>query len=127
MRNQRVIIAVIVGLLVVYLAADFIMGRAYRQPEVNAARIIAASQAYARDLRARGQTPPPSVGLQDLVNLKYIPAAEVKALEGVEVRVSLQVNLDDPGDMLLWAKLPDGEEFVVFANGNVQTVDQQKK
>lgn len=120
MRNQRVIIAIIVGIVAIYVAADFIFSRAYRQLEVNAVRVVAASQAYARDLRARGQLPPPTVGLQDLVKLDYIPAKDVEALDGVDVRVSLYARPDHANDVLLWAKLPSGEEFVVFADGNVQ-------
>ncbi len=121
MRNQRVVIAIIVGIVAIYVAADFIFSREYRKLEVNAVRVVAASQAYARDLRARGQLPPPTVGLQDLVKLDYIPVKDVEALDGVEVQVSLYARPGNPSDILLWAKLPDGEAFVVFADGNVQS------
>ena len=88
--------------------------------EVTAEKIVAATQAYARDLKASGATVPASVPLQELVARGFLNAEDVIGFRGLEVTVSLTADETRPQQILIRARLPDGYELAVFADGSVQ-------
>lgn len=107
-----------VGLAVVCLA--YLYFGATTTGRVNAPRILAAAQAYRRALEAEGTLIPPYANVQDLVGRGFLRARDIRAFSGMVVTVSLATNLNDPNDVLMRARLPDGTEMVALADGSVR-------
>ena len=63
-----------------------------------------------------------TVSLKDLIALRYLNAADVSGLKGLEVTVNLQADPTRPQDVLIRAQLPGGEEMVTFVDGTVQQI-----
>lgn len=87
---------------------------------VNAARILAASRTYADGLRAQAAPVPATVSLQDLVDRGLLAEADVAGFAGLDLNVSLAVDETRPQEVLIRARLPDGQEVVALADGSVQ-------
>jgi hypothetical protein len=89
---------------------------------VDGAKLIAAAEAYARDLRAHGQAMPESVELHDLLAKGWLQADDVKGFAGMEVTISLTVDESHPQDVMMRVRMQDGSEVVTLADGSVQSV-----
>ncbi len=95
----------------------------WKQPVFeDAAKLVAAIQAFARDLTTRGQPLPGTVSLQDLVSGGCIVAHDVRAFDGMEVALSLAVDEAHPQQILIRVRLPDGSVIASRADGSVQSL-----
>ncbi len=118
---KRIIaLAVAAAVLIAAASVLYIISSPSRVEGVNAEKIVAATQAYARDLKASGATVPASVPLQELVARGFLNAEDVIGFRGLEVTVSLTADETRPQQILIRARLPDGYELAVFADGSVQ-------
>jgi hypothetical protein len=95
--------------------------------DVDAARILAAAQAYARNLRAQGSPVPPAVNLEELISRGLLRRADVQGFDEAEVTVALNPSGSRPNDILMRARLPDSHEIVALADGSVQSVGSKLK
>ncbi|MGD0744839.1 MAG: hypothetical protein ABSA45_06760 [Verrucomicrobiota bacterium] len=89
---------------------------------VDAPKILAAAQAYAHDLQARGSVVPASVALQDLVSKGLLNPADVSGFAGMEVTISLTASDRRPQDILMRVRMHDGSQMVALADGSVLEV-----
>ncbi|MBI2925656.1 MAG: hypothetical protein HYY24_08125 [Verrucomicrobia bacterium] len=122
---KRVIaLAVAAVALIAAVSLVYILSSRSRGERVNAEKIIAAIQAYARDLKASGATVPASVSLQELIARGLLKADDVSGFRGLEVTVSLTADETRPQEILLRARLPDGHEVAVLADGSVQQLQR---
>ncbi len=120
MRPTRIGIALLAAILVIGL---IYYSTSSKPPViVDGQKIVAAMAAYAGELKSRGLQVPPTVSLKDLIALRYLNAADVSGLKGLEVTVNLQADPSRPQDVLIRAQLPGGEEMVTFVDGTVQQI-----
>jgi hypothetical protein len=109
------IIALVVG---ISLALQSYYER--KQPAFNAAKLIPALQTFARDRVAQGQGLPPTVSLSDLVVGGYLSYNDVSVFRGADVTFYPGVDLKSPKSILARARMPDGTEVVMLADGTLQ-------
>ncbi|MDB6111670.1 MAG: hypothetical protein JWR69_3420 [Pedosphaera sp.] len=88
---------------------------------VDAEKIIAAAQAYTRELRASSTPLPPSVSMDQLITKGLLKREDVSGFDGVEVIVYLSGSTNAPRSVLMRAHLPDGQDVVVLTDGSVET------
>jgi len=93
---------------------------AERVHSVAAEKIVAAAQAYARDLAAKGVAVPSSVNLKELAAKGLLNHADVRGFDGMEVTISLTAGETHPSEVLMRARLQDASEIVLLADGSVQ-------
>jgi uncharacterized protein YpmB len=86
----------------------------------DAAKLVAAAQAYSRDQAVRGQPLPASASLRELVSGGYITTNDVRAFDGMEVTISLTASDADPQSILIHVRMPDGSQIAAMADGSVQ-------
>jgi hypothetical protein len=91
-----------------------------KQPTFNAAKLIPALQAFARDRVAQGQGLPPTVSLSDLVVGGYLSYDDVSVFRDADVTFYPGVDLKSPKSILARARMRDGTEVVVLADGSLQ-------
>jgi hypothetical protein len=88
--------------------------------------LLAAMQAFSRDLTNQGLPLPQSVSLSELISRGYISSNSVHAFEGMETKVWLTANLADMNSVLMSARLPDGHVSAALADGSVQQFSAQR-
>jgi prepilin-type processing-associated H-X9-DG protein len=86
----------------------------------DADKLMAAMAAYSRDLTNKGQAVPATVALNELVSRGYISSNSVRAFEGMEVTIWLNVDDAYPPAALIAVLLPNGMANVALADGSVQ-------
>ncbi len=89
-------------------------------PPIDAARLIAAVQAYSRDKKDEVKPIPGSLTLGELVAAGYLHTNEVVAFEGAEVTFLLDADLTRPREVIIRVRLRDGTQLVLLANGTAQ-------
>lgn len=112
-------ILVLLGTAVTVVVVD---GLLRHERPVDAGRIVAALEAYARD-RTRAEAPlPPAVGVRELVARGYLRARDVAGFGPDDVTFRLQPAgaEDSPSSVLVSARHPDGSVVVVLSDGSVQ-------
>lgn len=90
----------------------------------NAKSILVAAQTYAKDLKLHGQAVPQTVDLKDLLAKGLLQPGDVKGFAGIQVTIYLAVDPNNPQDVLMRARLQDGSEMAVLADGSVQSLRQ---
>lgn len=90
---------------------------------LDGSRILEAVQRYEANLRAQGTNVPGSVTLSTLVRNGYLDQANLRALGGLDMTLSLNVDTNRPHDVLARVQLPDGSLMILHNDGRVQTVD----
>ena len=91
-----------------------------KQPTFNAAKLIPALQAFARDRVVQGQALPATVSLSDLVAKGYLTYDDVSVFRGADVVFYPGVDLKSPKSILARARMPDGTEVMMLADGSLQ-------
>jgi len=86
----------------------------------DASKFVEAVRAFSRDRTAAGQTLPASVSLRELIGGGYVAASDVRALDGMEVTISLVADETRPQDILIRVRLPDGSVIAAMADGSAQ-------
>jgi hypothetical protein len=92
------------------------MGGAPQKP-ANGMKILAAAHNYIQDLKKSKAPIPPTVSLQYLVDNKYLQPDDLGSLQGVDATLSL-LGTNGVQNVLMRAKLADGSEFVLMADGS---------
>lgn len=87
---------------------------------VDPGKIMAAAQAFAGQLRAEGKAIPAEAPLNQLVERGLLQPEDVSGFAGFEVSVTLQPDANDPRQVLMRARMPDGGEIVALNDGSVQ-------
>jgi len=85
----------------------------------DAPKLIAAMNAYASDIVARGRPLPSTVTLRELIAGGYISASEVRAFDGMDVTLSPSTEQTRPQDVLIRVRLPDGSVTALLVDGSV--------
>jgi len=120
---KRILIAVVVGAAVMTILSLVYIACFDRRPgHVDAVRVLAAAQTYAHDLKTKGVAVPPSVTLEELIRRGLLRPADVSGFKGMEATVSLTVDPSRPQDILMRARLRDGQEMVALADGSVHEI-----
>lgn len=119
MKRILAALMVIAGMLMI-VSLVYVVYLDRRQERVDAVKVLSAARAYAHDLKEKGLVVPPTVTLQELIGLGLLHPADVSGFNGIEVSVSLTVDPSRLQDVLMRARLPDGRELVVLADGSVQ-------
>lgn len=86
---------------------------------VDAPKILAAARAYAQSLTADGTPIPASVNLRDLVARGRLLPGDISGFAGMEVTATLAIAPNRPQEVLMRARLPNGDEMVALADGSV--------
>lgn len=126
--NVRRLILLTASLAVATAAAGLILFFSWQksQPSFRGGLdLVAAAQAYSRDLEERGQPLPASVSLEDLIEAGYLTSHDARAFDGIEVQVSLEpavTNETYPQSILIQARMPDGTRVVLRADGSVHAL-----
>jgi hypothetical protein len=92
-----------------------------RGEKVNGIRIVAAAQAYSRQLRDARQPIPKSVALQELVTRGLLKPGDIAAFQGLDATLSLTADNPGPQTVLMRIRMPDGTALVLLADGSVQS------
>lgn len=116
-----VTIAVMVGSLI-YLASS-------RPPAgyIDGPKLVNAIKTYTASLRMGRSPIPASVSLQELISRRLLTASDVSGFSGQEVTFNLHANETRPQDVLIRARLADGQELAVLADGSVQQVTPNRR
>ena len=117
-----IVIAVLAVAIVVYFASS-----TRQTGQVDAVKIVKATRTFTADLKARGLTVPATVSLQELIDRGLLSASDVSAFSGMDVTVYLSAENNNPQNILLRARLPDGAEIVTLADGSVQQMSPNKR
>lgn len=117
-------IAIAVAVAIMVVAGLVYVSVISKEPSAkfNGAAIVAAAQAYTRDLRARKQSIPKSVTLEDLVAAHFLKPEEIAPFRGLNATVTLTSEDRDPRTVLMRVHFPDGTDVQLLADGNVQQV-----
>ena len=123
MKRILTVVAVAAGVLMAAGITYFTFTRP-APGRVDAPKILAAAQAYAHDLQARGLAVPATVALQDLIAKGLVVPADVSGFAGLEVSVSLTASDSNSHDILMRVRMQDGSQIVALADGSVQRVSR---
>ena len=110
MKTRR-LLAFLASAIAIVISASVILTTYWhrKQPVFkDAPKLVSAIQAFKRDLTAHGQPLPASVSLRELITGGYIAASDVRALDGMEVTISLSADETHPQEILMRVRLPDG-------------------
>jgi hypothetical protein len=121
----RVSIAVTIaaGLILLAAAVYTFFGPSSSQ-SANGLKIIAAAQAYTRNLRQRKLSIPPTVPLQALIDQGLLQSADVGPFQGLDANISLTASSDSAHTVLMRVHMPDGMDFVLLGDGSTQGLKQ---
>jgi hypothetical protein len=89
---------------------------------VDVPKLMAAASAYAQQLTASGAAVPSEVSLERLIAQGLLRSNDVAGFTGMKVSVTLAVDPQNLGQVLMRARLPDGTEIVARNDGSVQQV-----
>lgn len=113
-------ILVVVVLLAAAAGIAYLGGPSKNDGRLNGAKLIEAIHLYSRDLQSRGVPVPTTVSIQTLIDRKFIQAADVAVLQGMDLQIHMNADESRPSEVLVQAHLPDGIDVVVLADGSVQ-------
>jgi hypothetical protein len=91
---------------------------------LDAGKITDAIHAYGSKMKLGNQPLPTTISLQELIAKGFLKREDVSAFDGIEVTVYLTVDETTPQAVLMRARLPDGNEEVVLADGSIQQVSK---
>lgn len=122
-RHLLIIIVTLVGAVLLGAVLDRFLPPTL--PPMNIGRVLAAAQAYRRNLETQRQPLPAMVSLAELTNRGFLHAADVHGLAGLEMTVALQFDETRPQELLARGRLPGGDELVALADGSVHPVSRR--
>jgi hypothetical protein len=113
---------VLVGLVLAVVAASllFIISRPTPPGSVNVPKLMAAAKAYAEQLKSTDAAVPAEVSLDQLISRGLLSSNDVAGFAGMKVTVALAVDAQNPSQVLMRARQPNGEEIVALNDGSVQ-------
>ena len=82
-------------------------------------KLIAAVQAFSRDLLAQGRPTPESVTLSELVMGGYIANRDIRAFDGMDVTISLTADGTRPQQIMIRVRRPGLSQAALFGIGFV--------
>jgi hypothetical protein len=88
--------------------------------KVDGPAIVAAAHAYTAALRARAQSIPKTIPLEQLVALRYLKPEQVAAFRGLAATISLTAEQLGPHTVVMRVHMPDGTDIVLLSDGSVQ-------
>ncbi len=89
---------------------------------LNAARILEATRAYAKDRVARGLPIPTSVPLAELIDHGWIHRTDAGLFASLDVVLDPNPDESQPGGTLVRIRLPDATLLAALVDGSVQTL-----
>ena len=122
LRRRGILLLATLILIGTAVTAVVVHGLLRRERPVNAGRIVAAVEAYARDRARAGAPLPAAVGVRELVSQGYLRARDVAGFGTDDVTFRLQPAgaEDRPGSVLVSARHPDGTVTLGLSDGSVQ-------
>jgi hypothetical protein len=134
MRAKRTAVFAVLGLLVITVLILLICTS--RPPvappstwaalqALSRSRIATAVAAFSRDRKLHEVGPTNSVPLKELLTGGYVQAAEVRGLEGKDVRVSLAPEKATASMVWISVREPDGSELGVLGDGSMAVAPKQ--
>jgi hypothetical protein len=91
------------------------------QPSVaEAVRFISVLQKFSQDRVQRGQMPPASVQLDELVGAGYITAKDARHFVGSAISFSAGASEANPRTILIRLWLRDDRQFVLLGDGSIR-------
>lgn len=113
------------AVLLVVLVVVFILLHVGTTPPARslgagASKIVPASRAYAKLLKAEGAPIPAFVNVKELVARGLLGQDDLKGFARMEVSVSTSADENSPSEVLIRARQADGTELVLLADGSVQ-------
>ena len=125
MKRNLILIAVLT--VAVFVGSMVYISFSSRQTgHVDGVKILAATRTYTADLKGRGLTIPSTVSLQELINHHFLSASDVSGFNGMDVTVNLSADYSRPQDILIRARLTNGQEIVTLADGSVQQLSRSR-
>ena len=120
---NRLVAFLLVAVLVVGLIGGGLALIAYwqRPQPVDGPAIAKAVADFCKAQRASNTALPPSITLQELVTAGYLRKEAIHGFGDTEVRISLQVDENNPQAILMEARLPDGSRVNALGDGSVTT------
>jgi hypothetical protein len=94
-----------------------------RPQPIDPGQIREAIQTFCRERRVLGYAVPATVTLGELVKQGYLRPEAVRGLGSTEVTFSLKADDQNPGSVLIEARLPDGSRVGALANGSIQPLN----
>jgi hypothetical protein len=89
---------------------------------INGDQLVSALAAYKREIQSRGEKPPESVTLDELIRRGFLQEEDVSAFAGMNAIISLNADETHPQSALMEVTHPDGTKLVVQGDGTVQQV-----
>ena len=120
--KRTLIVMAVLTLMVVAGSAVYFASLSRHPGHVNAAKLLTAAKTYADGLKGQGLPVPTLVSMKELISRGLLTEGDVRGFAGMEVTVSLTADGSRPQEVLVRARLPDGNEIVALADGSVQQV-----
>jgi hypothetical protein len=119
-KRISIAVALVTGLILV-VALGFTFFGGHTEP-INAPKILAAAQAYTKDLRLRRVPVPSSIPLQELIDKGFLQAKDAGSLVGMDAAISLTVQNYHPETPLILVHTKDGHDLVLRADGGTMDI-----
>src|SRR5262245_19973116 len=105
--NRRVAFLLVAGSIVGLIGGELALIRYWQRPQpVDGPAIAKALNDFIKVQRASNTALPPSITLQELVTAGYLRKEAIRGFGDTEVRISLQVDENNPQAILMEARLP---------------------
>jgi hypothetical protein len=118
---RSVILWCLVGLALLTAAALFLhQVPTTQRRQVDISKIMAATSTYRQQLEHAGVALPSEVPVDQLIARGLLSSNEVSAFAGMNVTVTLAVEKNNPQQVLMRVRLPNGQELVTLNDGSVQ-------
>jgi hypothetical protein len=117
MKRNRAWLALGVFVALVFVATLAVRGH-FQTRYASAAvspKLIAAVQAFSRDLLAQGRPTPESVTLSELVMGGYIANRDIRAFDGMDVTISLTADGARPQQIMIRVRKPGLSQAALFS------------
>jgi len=101
-----------------------VYARRPRPSFAEAARFISVLHRFSQDQVQRGQEPPASVQVDELISAGYITAKDARHFAGADISFSAGASDSNPRKVLISLKLRDGRWVMLLGDGSVQQLSQ---
>ncbi len=90
--------------------------------KIDGLKIVAAANAYTRELIRNRQPIPKTVSLNELLVHGFLKPADVAPFQGLDAELVLTSNASDNQTVLMRVHMPDGGDFVLLGDGTTKEV-----
>ena len=120
--SRKAAFLLVAGLIACLVGGAFALIAYWQRPQpVDAPAIAKAVSDFCKAQRANNAALPPSITLQELVKAGYLRKEAIRGFGDTEVRISLQIDENNPEAVLMEARLPDGSQVNALGDGSVLT------